>query len=316
LPRRSAPGQPDTLLNDLRSLLIQFEARLADVDLRLKVQALVPAVHKIRDLGSSLIPIELAESAQQRILMYFRKYQRRVIHGDELMVVAGISEWARRVRELRVEFGWKIVSGTTVIEMFHQEELNSSLDGESLDKMGPDDYILLNPEQDLESAYRWNLANSIRKTPDSVRNKILTYLRANVGKSVSGEELRYVAGNRSEWARRVRELRTEFGWPIATKQTGRPDLEVGEYVLEVDRQGHRHDRRIPDPVRREVLTRDEHRCVICGWSQSEWSTEDPRFIELHHLIPHVEKGENVEENLEVLCNVCHNDKHRELKHSE
>jgi len=36
-----------------------------------------------------------------------------VITGDELMVVSGIGEWARRVRELRVEFGWWIYSGVT-----------------------------------------------------------------------------------------------------------------------------------------------------------------------------------------------------------
>lgn len=313
MPRRSAPGNPDRLLNDLRKLLAQFEEKLADEDLRPKVQALVPAVHKLRDLGSSLIPVELAENAQQRILAYFQAYPGRSIQGGELMVVAGIGEWARRVRELRVEFGWKIASGTTVAEMIEQGELESPLIGEALVNMDPDDYVLLNPEQDREAAYRWNLANSIRGRSESVRNKILAYMRANVGQSVSGEELRYVAGDRTEWARRVRELRTEFGWPIATKQTGRPDLEVGEYVLEADRQGYQHDRTITDSVRRDVLNRDRHRCVRCGWSHDEWSSADPRFLELHHVTPHSEGGENVEENLEALCNVCHDDMHRELK---
>ena len=83
----------------------------------------------------------------------------------------------------------------------------------------------------------------------SVRDKILKFLRENVGIQVTGEELRYVAGDKTEWARRVRELRTEFGWPVATKTTGNPELPMGVYVLQADRQSPEHDRDIPDEVR-------------------------------------------------------------------
>ena len=48
-----------------------------------------------------------------------------------------------------------------------------------------------------------------------------------------------------EWARRVRELRTEEGWPIVTRNSGRDDLAIGVYVLEEDRQTYEHDRSIP-----------------------------------------------------------------------
>jgi hypothetical protein len=34
-----------------------------------------------------------------------------VIEGHELMVISGIGEYARRIRELRVEHGWPIISG-------------------------------------------------------------------------------------------------------------------------------------------------------------------------------------------------------------
>lgn len=309
MPRRSSPGDPDQLLAELKRLLFDFEAALSSDNLRTKVRALVPAVHTLRDLGSSLIPSELAQSARERILAYLRKYPNRVIDGDELMVVAGIGEWARRVRELRVQFGWKIASGYTIQEMLAEEETNGELEELELSRTRPDDYILLSEKQDLEAAYRWNIANTIRKRDASVKDKILEYFRANIGKKVMNEELRYVAGNKTEWARRVRELRTEEGWPIFTKQTGRPDLDVGEYVLEAGRQSFVHDRNIPDPVRREVLKRDEYRCSNCGWSQEEWSTADPRFLELHHLRPHVAGGENLPENLATLCNVCHDQMH-------
>ena len=53
-------------------------------------------------------------SARDRILAYLRKYPKTLIAGNELMVVAGIDDWARRVRELRVEFGWAIYTGATL----------------------------------------------------------------------------------------------------------------------------------------------------------------------------------------------------------
>ena len=82
--------------------------------------------------------------------------------------------------------------------------------------------------------------------------KIIEYFRRNVGKIVTGEEIAYLANGNSEWARRCRELRTEDGWPIVTKSSGRPDLPVGAYVLEEDKQAEPHDRKIPDKVRIEV----------------------------------------------------------------
>ena len=81
-------------------------------------------------------------------------------------------------------------------------------------------------------------------------------------------------------ARRVRELRTEFGWPVATKLTGRPDLGIGIYILQADRQGPEHDRHIPDDLRGKVLRRDEYKCCECGWSHDEWNPSDPWFLEL------------------------------------
>jgi hypothetical protein len=136
-------------------------------------------------------------------------------------------------------------------------------------------------------------------------------MRTNVGKFVTGEELRYVAKDKTEWARRVRELRTEYGWPIVTKNSGRPDLPIGTYLLEQDRQSPMHDRHIPDPVRREVLRRDNYQCKRCGWTHSLWNRSDSRHLELHHIEAHASGGDNTEANLITLCTVCH-----DLWHSE
>ena len=303
----SQSASPEKILVKLRTFLDTFAEQIQTEELRPKVLALLPVHNQLRKLGKALFDTPTG-AARERILLYLRKYQGCVIEGDELMVVAGISEYARRVRELRVQFGWKIFSGYTVREV-KEQEMQEGL-GSNLPDMKPSQYLLVSPEQDLEAAYRWHVANSIRKQDGAVRDKLLQYFRSNVGKEITGEELRYVARNASEWARRVRELRTEGGWPIVTQTTGRPDLPVGVYILEEDRQVESHDRIIGDRVRNEVLVRDGFLCKKCGWSQKLWTKEDPRQLELHHIRPHASGGTNTADNLITLCNKCHDGMHR------
>lgn len=306
--KQTSHVEPETLRKTALSLIENFESELRSGGLRQKVLALIPIFYALRDLGKALIPSEYAAAARDRILFYFRKYPGLVIDGDELLVVSGIQEYARRLRELRVQFGWEIISGSTMKEMI--EEADEEVPN-NFQSMKPDQYVLLRDQLDRDAAHRWNVANTIRKQRGSVRDKILEFLKQNIGRGVTNEELRYVAGNKTEWARRVRELRTEYGWPITTKTTGRPDLAVGVYVLESDRQSPEHDRHIPDDIRREVLRRDEYTCQECGWSHSEWNPSDPRHLELHHIQHHAQGGENVEANLRTLCTVCHDKLHRQ-----
>ena len=253
------------------------------------------------------LPAEFAAAARDRILYCFQRYPQTIINGDELLVISGIQEYARRVRELRVQFGWTIVSGVTIKEMRQDEDEEVPDD---LKAMRLSEYVLLSAQQDRDAAHRWNVANTIRKQGGSVRDKILSFLRANAGRGITGEELRYVAGDKTEWARRVRELRTEFGWPVATKSSGRPDLGGGIFVLQAARQSPEHDRRIPDPVRGEVLRRDRYMCANCGWSHSDYNASDPRHLELHHVKFHHKGGDNIKENLITLCTICHDDLHK------
>ncbi len=299
-------GDPESVRRRIADLISNFEVELHKEELRDKVLALIPIMSELRNLGKALIPSESASAARDRVLFYLQKYQGLIIKGDELLIVSGIQEYARRLRELRVQFGWPIASGVTISEMAVEE--NAIAD--ELRTMLPNEYILLSSEQDRDAAHRWNVANQIRKQPGAVRDRILSYMRANIGQQVTNEEIRYVAGNKTEWARRVRELRTEYGWPIVTKNTGRPDLPIGTYIMESDRQSPEHDRRIPDDVRRAVLRRDEHKCQACGWMHFEWNPSDPRHLELHHKHHHAKGGLNVESNLITLCTVCHDREHR------
>jgi hypothetical protein len=299
----------------VKGLLDRFAEKLEEPDLREQVRSLIPVVRGVRKLGSGLISEDVASSAQERILTYFRRYPLTLIDGDELLVVSGIGEWARRVRELRVEFGWWICSGVTFKQMAADDpdaasEITDAL-GVQVNAIKPTQYVLASEEQDRDAAHRWNVLNTIRKKKNvGVKAKILEYLRANAGHAVSGEELRYIANNRKEWSRRARELRTEDGWPVVTKMQGRPDLPVGSYLLEEDKQAEEHDRDIPDSVRIEVLERDHFACTHCGWTRAQLQQGDPRkFLELHHLVHHVEKGENLPENLKTLCNVHHDEVH-------
>lgn len=300
---------PESIRKELQQLIFDFETQLKKGELRPKVLFLAEALRKFRLLGISLSGSETdsMDSARKRILRYFLRYPLTVISGDELRIISGIQEYARRVRELRVQYGWPIASGLTISEMSSEGEFSVKKLG--AENIKPSEYILISSVQDIDAASRWKVANSIRRSKDSVRNKILCYLKHHVGKPVTGEELRYVATDKTEWARRVRELRTEFGWPIVTKKTGDPNLPIGTYLLESLRQSPAHDRKIPDSVRGQVLRRDRYRCVKCGWDKTIWDKSDPRHLELHHVIEHVKGGKNIEDNLITLCTVCHDGVH-------
>lgn len=313
MPRRSKRGEISELLPQLLEGLEHFAIGREPADLRTNVRNLVNPNYLLRDIGSSLVADPGTNSGRSRILWYLRQFVGEVISSDELMVVSGIHDYPRRARELRVQEGWPLITGVTIREMREDASQEDQEELSDIPDMKPDDYLLLRDEQDIEAAHRWKTTNAIRGRKNlSVRDRILEYMRANVGAPLTSEELRYVAGDKSEWARRTRELRTEYGWPVVTKTSGRPDLPVGVYVLENDRQAPEHDRKIKDDVRRKVLRRDDYTCQYegCGWHHDLWNRSDPRHLEVHHLEHHAKGGSNEAENLITYCNVCHDVVHR------
>jgi hypothetical protein len=178
MARSPKRNDPEYLRTELIQLFSDFEENLKKDDLRSKVLKLVKAFHKLRDLGVSLIPTDLPtrRAAKDRILFYFRKYVGEVLHSEEFLVVSGIQEYARRIRELRVQEGWPIVSGQTAKEMVDSGELEL----DDLSRLKTDTYILLRDEQDRDAAHRWNMANSIRRENWGLKKKFLEFFKKNV----------------------------------------------------------------------------------------------------------------------------------------
>src|SRR5438067_482177 len=110
-----------TLQARVISLLKELDLQNPEQDLRPKVQNLIPVFHQLRKLGCSLLPDDAGTAALDRILFYLRRYPHTAIPGDEFMVISGIQEWPRRIRQLRVEFGWRIITGVTAKEMNEEE---------------------------------------------------------------------------------------------------------------------------------------------------------------------------------------------------
>jgi 5-methylcytosine-specific restriction endonuclease McrA len=112
-----------------------------------------------------------------------------------------------------------------------------------------------------------------------------------------------------------RQVRTAPRYQIVIRQcedcgraeiaTGRGSLPVAAKTLEtvlcdarVHRKGEKNRATIPPSVRREVLTRDGHRCRTSGCGSA-------RFLDVHHIQTRADGGSNDPDNLITLCAACH-----------
>jgi hypothetical protein len=144
------------------------------------------------------------------------------------------------------------------------------------------------------------------KNSQGARALLRTHFLANLGRVMDSEELRQVAGNISEWARRVRELRTEEGYQILT-HNDRSELKPGEYLLESAKPQPAFERAISKETRAFVLDRNGFTCQQCGAVAGEPHPYDPsRKTRLHigHVIDKSMGGTDDPGNLRALCSVC------------
>lgn len=144
------------------------------------------------------------------------------------------------------------------------------------------------------------------KTGGGSRTKLRTYFLANLGRVMDSNELREIAGGISEWARRVRELRTEEGYLILT-HNDRADLKPGQYLLESAKPQPAFAREISKETRAYVLDRNGLTCQMCGAVAGEPHPYDPsRKTRLHlgHIIDKSAGGSDEPANLRAICSVC------------
>jgi len=138
------------------------------------------------------------------------------------------------------------------------------------------------------------------------RVKLREHFLANIGCVMDSDELREVAGGITEWARRVRELRTEEGYQIQT-HNDRSDLKPGQYILEDPTPKPAFERAISKETRAFVLDRNGFTCQMCGAVAGEPHPYDPsRKTRLHigHIIDKSQGGTDDPSNLRALCSVC------------
>ncbi len=138
------------------------------------------------------------------------------------------------------------------------------------------------------------------------KTKLREHFLKNIGRVMDSDELREVSGNQSEWARRVRELRTEEGFQILT-HNDRSDLKPGQYLLENPKPQPAFERAISKETRAYVLDRNGFTCQMCGAVAGEPHPYNPnRKTRLHigHIIDKSQGGTDDASNLRALCSVC------------
>jgi len=216
-------------------------------------------------------------SAQGRLLVRLKLSLGQDVSSRELARAAGIDAWQRRIRELRVEQGWRIEP-----------------------RRGGDAYVLLSTRRQATSARDWRFLNRLRRSKRSARDKVLELLIYRLKKPVTRKELLYVVRER-EATRRIRDL-DERGWQIRSERQA-AELFGGAYMLTSLRQVRRVSR-VP-LARREAYLLKHPTCELCGATKGK-----DRWLEVDHKKPisqHRPGGLNPNRpsNLQTRCNVCH-----------
>jgi HNH endonuclease len=137
------------------------------------------------------------------------------------------------------------------------------------------------------------------------RARVLSFLLENIGRVVNNDEIRQAAGS-SEWARRLRELRDEFGYAILTNKDRR-ELKPGQYLLETDVRLPALPRSISKETRAFVLERNGYTCQMCGLAAGDPDPFHPDLkvrLTMGHIIDKSKGGTEGPANLRAVCSTC------------
>ena len=135
---------------------------------------------------------------------------------------------------------------------------------------------------------------------------ILDYFLAHLGQVIESQTLQEVSGWKSEWGRRVRELRDEDGWPVLSHKD-RADLKPGQYILESLQRRPAFKRGISKETKACVLERDGRTCQMCGLAAGDPDPFTPgRAVRLTmgHILDKSKGGDDSPGNLQAVCTNC------------
>lgn len=141
------------------------------------------------------------------------------------------------------------------------------------------------------------------------KERIRQFLLANIGQVVTAIQIRDAVGAEvSEWARRLRELRDEEGWPILSHNDD-ARLKPGDYLMEnapPEKKDVSFARGISAKLRAEVLDRNGFTCQMCGLTPGDIDPETGRKVRLHigHIVDKSLGGRDELSNLRALCSTC------------
>lgn len=145
-----------------------------------------------------------------------------------------------------------------------------------------------------------------RRPGVGARAKLRAHFLANIGRMMDSGELREISGGISEWARRVRELRTEEGYLILT-HNDLASLKPGQYLLNDPKPIPAFERDISKETRALVLDRNGFTCQQCGAVAGEphpYDTTRKTRLQIGHVIDKSQGGTDEPNNLRALCSIC------------
>lgn len=222
------------------------------VDLRLSV---------VRAYGGRRRRHPQGKGARGLILDYLVLHLGEWVYGEELAAVSDIGEWARRVRELRVEEGYEI-------------DENAGR------------YRLNVRDPNLGRRDRWQTVTAVRGEPGTAVDRVRQLFVSLPQEVITVEELDRVAHGR-DGVRLAREIRDRELFPVESSADA-PDLLAGDYRLASLREGdrlHPSQRLFAEDLRRQVFGRDRYTCWNCRQDRraADPSVASPFFLVVRHL---------------------------------
>ena len=142
-----------------------------------------------------------------------------------------------------------------------------------------------------------------------VKQRLKDFFLEHVGEVVTSSQLQEVAAPAVEWARRLREIRSQEGWDIRSHHDD-SDLRQDQYRLAAlpdENATYVFHSNISASLRAQVLHRNGSTCQMCGRAAGDDDELNPgRKVRLTmgHIVDEIHGGEATFMNLRAECATC------------